>query len=78
MEINGEEVGICLEKDHFSESNNRRNDRSISYSKSRSGSRSSTNRDRIRCYKCREYDHITKDCPKTKERKANRANTTVI
>ena len=25
--------------------------------------RASTNRDRIRCFKCREYDHITKDCP---------------
>ena len=22
-----------------------------------------TNRDRIRCYKCREYDLFTKDCP---------------
>ena len=27
----------------------------------------STNRDRIRCYKCREYDHFTKDCHTTKE-----------
>ena len=27
----------------------------------------STNRDRIRCYKCREYDHFTKDCPTFKE-----------
>ena len=25
------------------------------------------NRDRIRCYKCREYDHLAKDCPTTKE-----------
>ena len=24
--------------------------------------RTSTNRDRIRCFKCREYDHIAKDC----------------
>ena len=24
--------------------------------------RASTNRDRIRCFKCREYDHFTKDC----------------
>ena len=23
----------------------------------------STNRERIRCYKCRECDHFTKDCP---------------
>ena len=27
----------------------------------------STNRDRIRCFKCREYDHFTKDCPTAKE-----------
>ena len=27
----------------------------------------STNRDRIRCYKCREYDHFAKDCPTSKE-----------
>ena len=27
------------------------------------------NRDRIRCYKCREYDHFTKDCPTSTEEK---------
>ena len=27
----------------------------------------STNRDRIMCYKCWEYDHFAKDCPTTKE-----------
>ena len=43
------------------------NIRSISNGKSRLGSRASTNRDRIRCYKCREYDHFTKDCPTSKE-----------
>ena len=47
--------------------NNRRNDRHISNSRSRSGSRASTNRDRIRCYKCREYYHFAKDCPTSKE-----------
>ena len=46
---------------------NRRNDRSINNSRWRSGSRASTNRDRIRCYKCREYDHFMKDCPTSKE-----------
>ena len=39
-----------------------RDNRSISNSRSRSGSRASTNRDRIRCFKCREYDHFIRDC----------------
>ena len=42
-------------------------DRSSSNSRSRSGSRASTNRDRIRCYKCREYDHFVRDCPNSRE-----------
>ena len=42
-------------------SNFRRNDRRSS-SRSRSGLRASTNRDRIRCFKCREYEHFAKDC----------------
>ena len=25
------------------------------------------NRDRIRCYKCREYDHFAKNCPTSRE-----------
>ena len=29
---------------------------------SRSGSRASTNRDRIRCFECREYDHFAREC----------------
>ena len=37
--------------------------RSRSPSSSRSGSRVSTNRDRIRCFKCREYDHFANECP---------------
>ena len=37
--------------------------RSTNNSRSSSGSRASTNRDRIRCYNCREYDHFVKDCP---------------
>ena len=32
-------------------------------SSSRSGSRTSSNRDRIRCFKCREYDHFANECP---------------
>ena len=25
------------------------------------------NRDRIRCYTCREYDHFARDCPNSRE-----------
>ena len=25
------------------------------------------NRDRIRCYVCREYDHFARDCPNSRE-----------
>ena len=32
-------------------------------SRSRSNSRTSTNRDRIRYFKCREYDHFANECP---------------
>ena len=48
--------------------NIRRNDRRSS-SRSRSGSRVSTNKDRIRCFKCREYDHFANDCLTTKAEK---------
>ena len=41
----------------------RRNNRIASNGRSRSGSRASTNRDRIRCFKCREYDHFARECP---------------
>ena len=40
-------------------------DRSLSNSRLRSGSRASTNRDIIRCYRCREYDHFIIDLPKS-------------
>ena len=38
-----------------------------SNSRSRSGSRGNTNKDRIRCYNCREYDHFVRDCPNSIE-----------
>ena len=46
---------------------NYRRDRSSSNDRSRSGSRASTNSDRIRCYLCREYDHFARDCPSSRE-----------
>ena len=27
----------------------------------------STNRDRIRCFECREYDHFARECPTRRE-----------
>ena len=31
--------------------------------------KASTNRDRIRCFKCKEYDHFTKDYPNSQTEK---------
>ena len=31
--------------------------------RSRSNSRVTTNRDRVRCFRCREYDHFANECP---------------
>ena len=39
-----------------------RDSKSASNSRSRLGSRASTNRDRIRCFKCREYDNFAREC----------------
>ena len=51
-------------------------DRSSSNGRLRSGSRAKTNRDRIRCYKCREYDHFMRDCPHSREERDLRTITT--
>ena len=51
----------------FSRNYGNNRDRSSSNSSSRPGSRASTNRDRIRCYNCREYDHFVRDCPSARE-----------
>ena len=40
-------------------------------SRSRLGSKASTNRDRIRCFRCREYDHFAKDCLNSQSEKKN-------
>ena len=42
-----------------------RNQRRREESRSRSNSRVSTNRDHMRCYQCREYDHFAAECPNT-------------
>ena len=55
----------------FSRNYNSNRTRSTNSSKLRSGSRASTNRDRIRCYKCREYDHFARDCPTSREERGN-------
>ena len=41
----------------------RRDDRGISNSRSISGSRGTTNRDKIRCFKCKEYEYLVRGCP---------------
>ena len=46
---------------------NYKRDRSSSNDRSRSGSRASTNRDRIRYYVCREYDHFARDHSSSRE-----------
>ena len=63
------EAGRGLERGHFFRNYDNNRTRSTSQSRSRSGSRASTNRDRIHCYKCREYDHFTKKCPTSREEK---------
>ena len=47
----------------------RRRDRSVTNGRSRSGSRTSTNRDRIRCFECREYNHFARECPTRQEKR---------
>ena len=61
------DVGIDQEKGHSLRIYSGNRARSTSSSRSRSGSRASTNRDRIRCYNCREYDHFVRDCPTSRE-----------
>ena len=34
-------------------------------SRSQSTSRVSTNHDKVRCYRCQEYDHFVSECPNT-------------
>ena len=46
---------------------NYRRDRSSDRDRSRSGSRTSTNRDWLRCYACREYDYFMRDCHNSRE-----------
>ena len=55
------EIGVGHIKDRI----DRRNGRSVSNSRSRSGSRVTTNRDRIRCFECKDTNHFARDCPTT-------------
>ena len=61
------EEGTGIEKGHFSGNYGNNRNRSTSNSRYRSVSRASTNRDRIRCYKCRQCDHFVKDCPTSRK-----------
>ena len=64
------ETGTGLEKGHFPEIMATMLEiGNTSNSRSRSGSRASTNRDRIHCCKCREYNHFARDCPTSMEEK---------
>ena len=45
----------------------RRDDKSVNNSMSWSGLRATTSRNRIRCFRCREYNHFMRDCPTTQE-----------
>ena len=60
-------VGIGSRERSFSGNYSGNITRSTSNSRLSSGSRVSTNRDRIRCYNCREYDHFARDCPTSRE-----------
>ena len=57
------------ERESFSRNYVNNRTRSASNSRSRSGSRASINRDRICCYKCREYNQFARDCPTSREEK---------
>ena len=59
------EIGRRRSRERQFSDTTRRHSRS-SNSRSQSGSRISINRDRIRCYKCREYNIFAKDCQTTK------------
>ena len=60
-------IEVDQEKGISQEINNNSRNRSSSNSRSRSRSRASTSRDRIRCYACREYDHLTRNCTNSRE-----------
>ena len=76
-----ENVEIAIKNDSYDRSRNRFREwsfsrnygnnrtRNTSNSRLRSGFRASTNKDRIHCYKCREYDNFARDCPTSREEK---------
>ena len=63
------EKGTDQGKKSFTRNYGNSRDRSTSNNRSISGSRANTNRDRIRCYTCREYDNFVRNCPNSREEK---------
>ena len=53
--------------DDYNRSRDRSQERTFSRNYGNNRDRSSGNRDRIRCYNCREYDHFARDCPTSRE-----------
>ena len=65
MTIMGTEIG--QEKEHLQEITEVTETEAQVIADRDSGSRAHTNGDRIRCYKCREYEHFARDCPNSRE-----------
>ena len=65
--ITEKEVGVGLEKDHIWTIIVEGERGVVVIVDQGQNQKANTNRDRISCHKCREYDHFAKDCPTTKE-----------
>ena len=65
--------GRCRSRSRERQYSGNSNSSDRSSNRLRSGLRASTNRDRIRCFKCREYDYFAKECPDSQTR-TNKTN----